>query len=180
MTDFRMRPEGRHSTDDWLTDPRVIERLGPFDLDPACHPAMPHRTAARMISIHEPRPNAAGVTLCERGDGLTMLWEGSVFNNPPWSDIEIWAEKHARHRNSIFLTPAKSWETKWGRSMLKHGDLFLMLDYRPLFLYPDGRLSEGRWTPCVLTAYGDRMATKLIEAHKSGDPLFGGTLLTRW
>ena len=37
-------------SDTYLTDPKIIKLLGPFDLDPACPPVMPWKTAKRMLT----------------------------------------------------------------------------------------------------------------------------------
>ena len=64
---FYARPSAGDPSEDWLTPPGIIGELalqldGDFDLDPACPPAMPWRTARRMI--------------CRPEDGLSADWGG--------------------------------------------------------------------------------------------------------
>ena len=54
----------------WLTPPEWIQMLGPFDLDPACPPEMPWKTAERMLT--------------PKDDGLATPWQGRVWLNPPF------------------------------------------------------------------------------------------------
>jgi len=59
------------ASDDWLTDPLIIERLGSFDLDPACPETMPWKRAETMWT---------------RSDGaLGRTWSGFVWMSPPFS-----------------------------------------------------------------------------------------------
>lgn len=75
---FNARPKAGEPSEDWLTPPGIIAELarelgGEFDLDPACPPAMPWRTARRMI--------------CRPEDGLSADWGGGnvrVWLNPPY------------------------------------------------------------------------------------------------
>jgi DNA N-6-adenine-methyltransferase (Dam) len=82
------------ASDDWLTDPLIIERLGPFDLDPACPETMPWKTAQTMWT---------------RSDGaLGRAWSGFVWMNPPFSTWVAWTSKLAEHGNGIALLPART------------------------------------------------------------------------
>lgn len=173
--DRRNRPDSKFTTNDWLTPPEIVEALGPFDLDPACHPAMPWRTATRMISLEKPYANANGETLCEHGDGLMAVsleerdrcgsWWGPksvrVWNNPPYDDILPWAWRHCKHGNSIMLVPAKSTDTDWGQVVLASCDAALFLAGRLLFHYPDGSKSTGKWSPSMLLAWGQNNVVAL-------------------
>jgi hypothetical protein len=53
------------ASDDWLTDPLVIQALGPFDLDPACPSKMPWQRAATMWT--------------KADDSLNRDWDGFVW-----------------------------------------------------------------------------------------------------
>ena len=62
------RNEG--TTDSWITPPELIERLGPFDLDPCeCIP-QPWSCAERSYT--------------EEDNGLMQPWDGLVWCNPPY------------------------------------------------------------------------------------------------
>lgn len=71
----------------WLTPPDIIERLGPFDLDPCCPANMPWRTATRMVSLPE--------------DGLSVDWSGKrVWCNPPYGREAVpFLRKMAKNAN---------------------------------------------------------------------------------
>lgn len=59
----------RGATDDWITPKAIIDKLGPFDLDPCqCEP-QPWSCAAKSYNF--------------RDNGLTSHWEGRVWLNPP-------------------------------------------------------------------------------------------------
>ena len=142
MPDERNRPDSKFTPDDWLTPPWLIEAAGPFDLDPACAPSMPWRTAARMIAPPE--------------DGLAVEWFGRVWLNPPYSSIMPWARRIAAHGDGLFLVPAKSPDTAWGQFTLANADAVLFAKGRLLFWYPDGTESAGKWSPSMLCAFGSR------------------------
>ncbi len=58
-------------TDIWLTPKAIIDKLGPFDMDPCAAPVpRPWDTAKEMISLPE--------------DGLLTPWKGFVWLNPPY------------------------------------------------------------------------------------------------
>src|SRR3990167_10251463 len=77
---------------DWITPKKLIDLLGPFDLDP-CE------------SDNQPWPCATkGYRLGRGEDGLVLPWQGVVYSNPPYGPHVIkWAKKMAEHRNGIFL-----------------------------------------------------------------------------
>src|SRR4051812_39195946 len=60
---------GKHTTDEWITPKWLIDRLGPFDLDPCASDNQPWPCAARQFTI---------------GDlGCLQDWFGLVWMNPP-------------------------------------------------------------------------------------------------
>lgn len=142
----------RMGSDTWLTPPAWIEALGPFDMDPACPPSMPWRTAARMLT--------------EAEDGLSTPWEGRVWLNPPFGQqAALWLRKMAQHGNGIALIPARTetamfYESVWPKA---HGICFAK--GRPHFHYPDGtRAPFNSGAPIALVAYGDENLRRLIDA----------------
>ena len=38
-------------------------------------------------------------------DGLTQNWEGFIWCNPPYSNVQPWVDKMKQHRNGIMLLP---------------------------------------------------------------------------
>jgi phage N-6-adenine-methyltransferase len=79
-------------TDEWATPPGFVrplaEAVGGFDLDPA--------------SGAETSPVAAE-TYTEAENGLGRPWFGTVWVNPPYSDIAAWVRKVVResHRDAV-------------------------------------------------------------------------------
>jgi hypothetical protein len=88
------------------------------------------------------------------GDGLKTDWFGRVWLNPPWDDPLPWAEKMRDHGDGMMLTSAKSSDTRWAQTILRHMDAALFFRGRILYHYPDGRKSTSGWTPSMLAAYG--------------------------
>jgi len=86
---------GGLTTDNWITPRWLIERLGPFDLDPcACEP-QPWPTAKRMVTENE--------------DGLLLQWSGFVWCNPPYGRLlGVWLERMSVHNNGIALVFART------------------------------------------------------------------------
>src|SRR6267378_37075 len=135
-----LNPEGR--TNDWLTPPEILDRLGKFDEDPCPYP----------------RPD---------WDGLRVDWHGRVWCNPPFSrrEREQWMRRMAIHNNGIMLIPAAT-ETKafynwvWGRA-----SAICFVEGRPHFHYPDGRRAPFNCgTAIALIAYGKHNSTILKES----------------
>lgn len=89
----------RMKTADWLTPLEWIKALWPFDLDPCCPPRMPWRTAKTMLTA--------------RDNGLTAVWRGRVWLNPPFGgEVAAWLKKMRDHGNGIALVAART-ETRW-------------------------------------------------------------------
>src|SRR5579864_8496494 len=86
---------GSGTVDDWITPQHIINRLGPFDLDPcACKP-QPWPTAKRMLTMDQ--------------NGLSVMWGGFVFCNPPYGRAtEVWLKRMAQHGNGIALIFART------------------------------------------------------------------------
>jgi phage N-6-adenine-methyltransferase len=153
----------RRLTDEWLTPPHVIEALGPFDLDPCSPVGRPWPTAARHLTVED--------------DGLSEPWEGRVWLNPPYSDVERWVARLADHNHGTALVFARA-ETRWFfRWVWQRASALLFLEGRLTFLRPDGTLSkEGHNAggPSVLVAYGAADRHALLTSGLSG------AVVTEW
>lgn len=108
------RAEGGKSRDDWRTPEEVTRLLldlfgGPADLDP-CGNAESIVPARRQY-------------LLERGeDGLTLPWRGTVYVNPPFSQLRGFAAKAAEERRSglaeiVLLMPSRTDTRAWHESI---------------------------------------------------------------
>lgn len=147
----------RMKTDEWLTPPEILERLGVFDLDP-CAPVLDRRpwsTAAHHFTMED--------------DGLSLEWHGRVWMNPPFGREALkWMRKLSRHGNGIALIPARTetvmfYETVWGRA-----DAVLFIEGRPHFYRVDGtRAPFNSGAPICLVAYGHENV-KALESSGLG------------
>jgi hypothetical protein len=70
-------------------------------------------------------------------DGLAQPWDGLVWMNPPFSALQSWMEKFARHGCGLALLPTPRNEVLWFGTALRCADAlaFLSVD----FISPDGR-----------------------------------------
>jgi len=99
---------------EWYTPPEIIERavaaLGVIDLDPCSN----SRTDPRIPALNH---------FTAEEDGLTLLWFGRVYMNPPYGrEIVAWVDKLAteyesgRVEHAIALVPART-DTAWFRRL---------------------------------------------------------------
>lgn len=165
---------GHHShkagTVEWLTPPRLIAALGPFDLDPCAPIVQPYPTAARTFNILQ--------------DGLRQRWEGRTWLNPPYADgvIELWLEKMAEHDRGTALIFARTetaafhrhvWERCSallfirGRINFHVGEAFSVVKTRRTF-YAGDEADGNAGAPTVLCAYGADDADVLAACEIEG------------
>jgi len=142
-------------TDEWLTPPDILAKLGNFDLDP-CAPAIrPWVTAESHYSRAD--------------DGLSKDWAGRVWCNPPYGAETVkWLRRMADHKNGIALIFARTetkmfFETVWMKAIA-----LLFIRGRLHFCRGDGvRAKFNAGAPSVLVAYSVADADILA---KSGIP----------
>lgn len=147
----------RAETTTWLTPPDLIEKLGPFDLDPCAAPSpRPWSTAARHIELPE--------------DGLAADWDGHVWLNPPYSFAAwTWLAKLAEHGDGIALVFARTETAGFVREVWGKATGLLFLHGRLHFHYADGeRAAANSGAPSVLVAYGEWAAERLMTADLEG------------
>jgi hypothetical protein len=147
----------RMISDTWLTPPEILEALGPFDLDPCAAPEpRPWPTAARHIA----RPE----------NGLTAIWAGRVWLNPPSSrEAAAWIGRLARHGYGTALIFARTETTWFVKHVWRAATAALFLHGRLYFHRPDGsRAPANSGAPSVLVAYGEHDAKQLRGCGLAG------------
>lgn len=147
----------RAGTEQWLTPPALIERLGPFDLDPCSLLPRPWPTAR----AHYYHPI----------DGLAAPWRGRVWLNPPYSSqiIGRWLQRLADHGVGTALIFARTETQPFFRQVWERATALLFLEGRLHFHYPDGsRARANGGAPSVLCAYGRLDADRLAGSELCG------------
>ena len=144
------------TTDSWITPKWLIDRLGPFDLDPcACEP-QPWPCAARQYTE----------------SGMLLPWAGFVWMNPPYGKaLGSWLNRLALHGNGIALVFARTETQAFFGNVWPYASAMLFLRGRLTFYRPDGSKSaEGHNSggPSVLIAYGDRGSNVLWKCRDLG------------
>jgi hypothetical protein len=146
-----------HITPRW-----IIERLGPFDLDPCAA---------------DPRPwDCAAHNIVEREGGLSQPWHGCVWLNPPFDRYEVakWIGRLAKHGNGIALLHART-EAGWFEPCWQSAAAILFMADRIKFCRPDGTEQPANsGAPPVLVAFGPEA---LARVERSNIP---GALVTGW
>jgi hypothetical protein len=146
-----------HFTPGW-----IIDRLGPFDLDPCAG---------------DPRPwDCARVNYTLADDGLSKRWLGLTWLNPPFCRyvVERWIQRLADHGNGVALLHARC-EAQWFRPVWANASGILFMGQRIKFCHADGiEHPANSGAPPVLVSFGAE-ALKRIQA--SG---IEGALVERW
>lgn len=145
----------RGLTDEWLTPPELVKALGPFDLDPCAPANRPWDVAAKHYTAED--------------DGLSQVWEGRVWLNPPYGpQTWRWLDRLRIHGNGIALTFART-ETEGFFKTAWRADALLFFKGRLYFHYPSGvRASGNAGGPSVLLAYGEHNAQVLRDSGIPG------------
>lgn len=143
-------------SDDWLTPPWIVERFGPFDLDPCASIGQPWPTARRMITKVE--------------NGLLQEWVGHVWLNPPYGRaLGDWLQRMAMHGDGVALTFARTDTVAFHEWVWPHASTLLFLRGRLTFCQPNGcpaPVNSGG--PSVLIAYGERAVRSLARGTDIG------------
>lgn len=142
-------------SDVWLTPPHIIERLGPFTLDPCA-------------AINQPWPTASH-HYTKEDDGLSKQWFGRVWCNPPYgAHAAQLLERCASHGDAIALIFARTETAAFFEHVWQKADGILFIKGRLTFHYPDGtKPHTNSGAPSCLVAYGKYNADKLKTAAAS-------------
>ena len=143
----------KETTDDWITPKWLIDRLGPFDLDPCACVPQPWPCAERQYTFED--------------NGLLKPWQGVVYCNPPYgAKAAEWLSRLALHGNGIALVFARTETRAFFRSVWPHASALLFVKGRLTFCEPDGttaKTGHNSGGPSVLIAYGDLAKQRLID-----------------
>lgn len=108
------------SSDEWCTPKWLCDLLGEFDLDP-CSNARSHVHSEYRCGrgIH---PDGHGWE--EYADGISFAWIGSVYCNPPYSDVGPWATKLAAHDGPWCALLKLDPTTRWWATLMSASPTF--------------------------------------------------------
>lgn len=129
----------------WLTPPKILQALGPFDLDPCA------------VSLPRPWPTAAHHITAEE-DGLAHEWFGRVWMNPPYSRpaLDQFMQRMADHNHGTALLFARTETQTFFETIWRRASACLFIEGRLFFHYPDGTPAAANGgAPSVLAAYGN-------------------------
>lgn len=133
------------TTDVWITPQWLIERIGPFDLDPCAAEKQPWPCAERQFTIVD--------------NGLLQPWRGFVWCNPPYGkNCRDWLGRMALHNNGIALVFARTDTKMFFDHVWDKASSILFIRGRLTFHRENGdtgRVGHNSGGPSVLIAYGD-------------------------
>ncbi len=106
-------------------------------------------------------------------DGLKVDWKGSIFVNPPYSQVELWLRKGIKEiqkNNStyiVYLIPLRTDSWYWHNTILKYSKEIRLVR---------GRLNFGRKElspfPVVLVIFDDNLkGEKLLSSYEKEDKI---------
>lgn len=146
-------------TDEWLTPPEIITSLGKFDLDPCSPINRPWDTAGNHYTILD--------------NGLTKVWDGRVWMNPPYGNqIERWMNKLSFHQNGIALTFARTETEMFFAQIWNKAESIFFFEGRLHFYRVDGtRAKDNGGAPSCLISYGENNAEAIANSGLKGKHL---------
>jgi hypothetical protein len=140
----------------------ILDRLGPFDMDPCAATVRPW--------------DCARVNITEKDNGLIQPWRGRIFLNPPFDQYVVgqWIARLAEHGRGTALLHART-EAGWFEPVWEHASGILFMADRIHFHRPDGsRQPANSGAPAVLVAFGEEDLARLRDSG------IAGRLVTQW
>lgn len=144
------------ATDEWYTPREIITSLGEFDLDP-CAPMNPLWTTAKVMLNRE-------------DDGLSKVWNGRVWLNPPYSRplIGRFVKKMAEHGNGVALLFNRCDNALFQDIIFPTATAMKFLRKRIRFYRPDGTQGDSPGCGSVLVAWGEDNARIIRDCGPAG------------
>lgn len=142
--------------DEWLTPPDLINKLGPFDLDPCSPVKRPWDTAKNHYNVND--------------NGLLLPWFGQVWLNPPYNSQTCkWLERMVLHGKGMVLMFARTETDMFFRYVWEKADSLLFLRGRIYFHHVTGEIAKANaGAPSVIVAYGIDCSERLFSAGLPG------------
>lgn len=143
-------PKGPENTisDIWLTPKWIIDAIGISDLDPC-----------GWLPNGKPVVETAKKYITEIENGLIQPWVGSVFCNPPYSDLKIWlnlcADYYNKTQNDVIVLCFVRSETNAFQQNIKNATGINLINKRIKFLNYEGIEKTNGNAPSCLIAWGE-------------------------
>ena len=139
-------------SDEWYTPPEIFQAFDcEFDLDP-CSPGRGHWVPAEKIYT-------------KHDEGLSKLWKGFVFMNPPFGGRNghvAWLEKFIKHGNGIGIVRSYT-SSRWFHDYMYKVDLLLFPRGKTKFVRPDKSIGKAPGHGIVIIGMGD-IACSVIKS----------------
>lgn len=132
-------------SDEWCTPKSLADALGEFHLDPASNDRSHIRAQRRYTKAD---------------DGLSKVWEGAVFLNPPYSNPLPWCERLRDHKGPWVTLVKLDPTTKWWAALMAGCSDWAPFRSRIKFERPDKPAVTANF-PNALVWYERRQACKL-------------------
>ena len=148
--DTRQQKNKQVSSDEWYTPRWIIDKLGPFDLDPCAAVNPLYRTAS--------------LTYNKEQDGLKQPWpsDAVIWLNPPYSRklLKAFVEKLAEHNNGIAILVNRQDNLLFQNVIFPKAKSMIFMRNRVSFLRPDGSVGCPFFGSC-LVAFGEECDRRL-------------------
>jgi hypothetical protein len=155
---MRNKGIGGHQSvnNEWLTPKRIIDALGPFDLDPCAPVIRPWETAKFYWTINE--------------NGLLAPWGGFTWLNPPYGKFTSkWLARMAIHNDGIVLIFARTETDMFFKYVWNKASCILFLKGRITFHDINGKKAlANSGAPSVLIGYGMEAFARLQDCKLKG------------
>lgn len=155
--DTRQQKNKAVSSDEWYTPKWLIDKLGPFDLDPCAPEYPPYQIAPLSYNRHQ--------------NGLSREWpcEAVVWLNPPYSRVLLhqFCERMANHNNGIAILVNRQDNLLWQQVIFSTAKSMIFMRHRVKFLRPDGSTGNAFFGSC-LVAWGCECDRRLRECDIEG------------